>query len=169
MKRLFLIALFVGLIVPPILSQAQSKASQPKYVRYGKIPPFSMTAVGKKTFTNKDLKKGVPTMIFLFSVDCSHCQHEVKEIIKNIDKFKGTQLIMITPFEYKQMYAFYRGYGVQKHPDIITMGSDPTRRLNMFYQQKYYPGIYLYNKKGELTYHHEGSLAIDKLIAHLKE
>lgn len=153
----------------PLFSQAQSSTNyKPKYLRFPEIPPFAFTAAGGKTITNKDLKEGVPTLIFLFSVDCSHCQQETKRITENIEKFKGTQILMITPFRYNRMYAYYRGYGIQKYPDVITMGSDSTRSLNMFYQQRYYPGIYIYDKEGKITFHDEGSISMDTILHHLK-
>ncbi len=168
MKKLLLAIFFMGLVSLPLLSQAQSSTSTPKFVKFGKIPSFSFTEVGKKSFTNKDIKEGVPTMIFLFSVNCSHCQHMTKEIVKNIDKFKHAQILMITPFNYKQMYAYYRGFGLQNYQDVITMGSDPTRKLNMFYNQRYYPGIYIYDAEGHLAFHHEGDIDINSLAKYLK-
>lgn len=165
MKKLFLL----GLLLLPCLLQAQINASsKPNYLRFPEVPPFAMTAAGGKVVTNKDLKRNKPTMIFLFSVDCEHCQHETKNITDNIKKFKGTQIVMITPFHYDEMMAFYKGYGIQRYPDIITMGTDSTRRLPMFYRQRSYPGIYIYNKKNQIVYHHEGTTPIDTLVHYLK-
>ncbi len=159
----------IGMISAPMFVQAQTSANyKPKYLRFPEIPPFAFTAVGGQTFTNKDLKEGHPTMIFLFSVDCSHCQHETRKITENIKEFKGAQILMITPFRYNDMYAYYRGFGIQQYPDVITMGSDSTRKLNMFYEQRYYPGIYIYNKQGKIVYHNEGSISIDTLVHYLK-
>jgi|SRR5690625_1158426 len=169
MKRLLFALSILCFMAMPALSLAQANSqSKPKYERFPEIPPFKFTSAGGDVFTNNDLEKGKPTMIFLFSVDCSHCQHMTRQITENIKKFKGTQIIMITPFKYKQMYAYYRGFGIQKYPDIITMGSDSTRALNMFYEQRYYPGIYIYNKKGSIIYHTEGDVGIKTILAYLK-
>ncbi|HEX5554662.1 MAG TPA: redoxin domain-containing protein [Chitinophagaceae bacterium] len=168
MKRL----LFFLFLIAPFCLQAQSsssKSSEPTYLRFPEVPPFAMTTPSGKVFMNKDLQKHKPVMIFLFSVDCEHCQHQTKEITKNIARFKGTQIVMITPFEHNEMTAFYRGYGVNHYPGIITMGSDSTRKLNMFYQQHFFPGIYIYNKHNKLVYHHEGTAKIDTLVHYLKD
>lgn len=170
MKRLLLVIALFSFMSLPAFSQIQaSQNSKPKYERLPEIPPFSFTRTGNTPFTNKDLKKGVPTMIMLFSVDCSHCQHLTKEITKHIDLFEGTQILMITPFRYQQMYSYYKGYGLDKYTDIITVGSDSTRRLNMFYEQKYYPGLYLYGKDGKILFHAENDMPVKELAAHLKE
>ncbi len=171
MRKFLSAFLLAAVCCAPFLTRAQSTYNnpkpKPKYLRFPEIPPFAFTAVGGKTFTNKDLKKGKPTMIFLFSVDCSHCQHETKRITDHIDEFKGAQILMITPFHYDQMVAYYKGFGIQRYPNVITMGSDSTRRLNMFYEQQYFPGIYIYDKDGKIVYHNEGSQPIDSLIHYL--
>src|SRR5690348_938922 len=169
MKRL----LILFLVLAPFCLRAQTsyrdKSMEPAYLRYPEVPPFVITTPSGKSFTNKELKKHKPVLIFLFSVDCEHCQHQTKDITKNIAKFKGTQIIMITPFGHDEMSAFYTGYGINHYPDIITMGTDSTRRLNMFYNQRYFPGLYIYNKHDKLVYHHEGTAKIDTLLHYLRD
>lgn len=166
MKHLFIACLLLF----PCCLQAQTQTQNiPPYLRYPEVPPFTIATPSGKIFMNKDLKKHRPVMIYLFSVDCEHCQHETKEITANIDKFKGTDIVMITLFGHDAMTAFYKGYGIDRYPNIITMGTDSTGRLNMFYKQRYFPGIYIYNKKNQLVYHHEGTAKIDTLIHYLRE
>lgn len=165
MKRL----LFVCLLFIPYFLQAQTIAQDiPAYERYPQLPSFAFTTPSGKVFTNKDLKKNKPVIIFLFSVDCEHCQHETKELTNNIERFKGSQILMITPFRHDAMTAYYNGYSIGRYSNIITMGTDSTRRLNMFFNQHYYPGIYIYNKKNQLVYHHEGTAKIDSLVHYIK-
>lgn len=154
------------LITLSVSVYAQSQSTEPAYLRYPGIPDFSMTTPSGKIFTNKDLDKNKPTLFFLFSVDCEHCMHETEKLTQNIDKFKGTQIVMITPFHHKDMVAYYRGYFISKYPEI-TMGSDTTRRLNLFFNMHYFPGLYVY-KKGKLVYHFEGTQNIDTLVHYLK-
>lgn len=167
MKHIIILCLGLCLAVAPSCVQAQSAASEPTYLRFPEVPPISMTTATGQVFTNKDLKKHKPVMIMLFSVDCEHCQHETQDIAKHISAFKGAQVIMITPSRHDEMYAFYKGYGISKYPDVITMGTDSTRRLNMFYQQRFFPGIYIYNKNNHLVYYHEGTAKIDTLTHYL--
>lgn len=163
MKKLVFAAMGLALLAAPLCLRAQSSSQQPTYLRYPEVPPFAMTTPSGKVFTNKDLKKHKPVMIMLFSVDCEHCQHETQDITQHIDQFKGVQLIMITPANHAEMTAFYQGYGIGRYPGVITMGTDSTRRLNMFYRQAYFPGIYIYNKNNKLVYYHEGTAKIDTL------
>ncbi|TAN14115.1 MAG: TlpA family protein disulfide reductase [Chitinophagaceae bacterium] len=168
MKRLFLLIMFC-ILLAPFYVQAQTASDVPGYERFPEVPPFAITLPTGKVFNNSELKKHKPVMIFLFSVDCEHCQHETRDITKNIRKFKGTQIVMITLFKHDEMTAFYHGYGIEHYPDVITMGTDSTARLNMFYQQRYFPGIYIYNKHNKLVFHHEGTAPIDTLVHYLKD
>lgn len=168
MKRLFLLSLLC-LLIAPFCVQAQSSESQPGYLRFPEVPPFAITLPSGKVFNNSELKKHKPVMIVLFSVDCEHCQHETKEITKNIKEFKGTQIVMVTPFKHDEMTAFYKGYGIEHYPDVITMGTDSTNRLNFFYQLRFWPGIYIYNKHNKLVFHSQGTVPIDTLVHYLKD
>lgn len=165
MKQLLAVCL---LLMPNFLQAQTTSQDTPPYLRFPEIPPFAITTPTGKVFMNKDLKKNHPVMLFLFSVDCEHCQHETKDITDNIKKFKGTEIVMITPFGHDAMTAFFNGYGIGRYPDVITMGTDSTRKLNMFYQQHYFPGIYIYNKKNHLVYYHEGTAKIDTLVHYLR-
>lgn len=156
-------------LVLPLCTRGQSSTDTrpPLYQRYPEVPPFSMVKAGGEVFTNRDLKKHTPTMIILFSVDCEHCMHETEDLTKNIDRFKGTQIVMVTRFRYEPMMSFYAGYGIGRYPNII-MGSDSTARLNSFYHLRYFPGIYIYNKDNQLVYNHEGTAPVDTLLHYLK-
>ncbi|GAA4304415.1 peroxiredoxin family protein [Compostibacter hankyongensis] len=169
-KRIILPAILAALLTGGLQAQAQTSSGShpPVYLRFPEIPPFSMTQPDGSVFTNQDVQKRTPTAIILFSVDCEHCMHETEDIVKNIQKFKGTQIIMITPFRYNEMTAFYRGYGIQKYP-LIHMGSDSTRRLNFFYDMRNYPGIYIYNRHNKIVFHHEGTAPVDTLLHYLHE
>jgi cytochrome oxidase Cu insertion factor (SCO1/SenC/PrrC family) len=168
MKQLFFSSLLC-LLLAPLLANAQSSSVEPGYLRFPEVPPFAITLPSGKEFNNSEIKKHKPVMIILFSVDCEHCQHETKEITKNIKKFKGTQIVMITNFKHDEMTAFYKGYGIQHYSDIIIMGTDSTFRLNFFYQLRFWPGIYIYNKHNKLVYHNQGTTHIDTLVHYLKD
>ena len=96
------------------LAQTQPADNRPLYLKFPSIPQFSLIKQDGGTFTNKDLKSK-PTLIFLFSVDCEHCHHETEELIKNIKKFKGTQILMVTYFPLDEMVGYYKEYNIQNY------------------------------------------------------
>ena len=75
-KLLFLFGYL--LLANTVFSQTNAQAdSLAAYIRIGTIPSFTVyKAPDSSAFTNKDLKKGKPVLLMLFSPDCGHCQHQ---------------------------------------------------------------------------------------------
>ena len=133
------------------------------FKQFPTIPPFSITRVPDSTkFSKADLVKRTAVLFIEFSPDCEHCQHETKELIKNIELFKKVQIIMISPLEYSYINRFYQEYHIADYPNII-MGRDDAYFLGTFFHIKSLPAIYLYDKKGHLIQSFEGSVAINKV------
>jgi cytochrome oxidase Cu insertion factor (SCO1/SenC/PrrC family) len=152
-------------------SQAQttsSATSKPAYLQYPIIPAFPMTLPDGHVITKNDLKKNVKTMVFVFSVDCDHCKHLTEEVTKNIDKFKNVQILMVTPFKVDQMKEYYEQYKIKNYPNII-MASEPTRQIMYFYDLRYFPGLFIYDKKQQLVKGMEGDVKVDTLLSYLNK
>lgn len=140
---------------------------KPPYLQYPIIPAFPLQLPDGHTITKNDLRKSDKTMVFVFSVDCDHCKQLTTEILQHIDRFKKTQILMVTPFKPAQMKEYYDAYNISKYPNI-TMASEPTRQIMYFYDLHYFPGLYIYNKKQELIKGFEGTVKLDSLLHYLK-
>ncbi|MDQ0105980.1 cytochrome oxidase Cu insertion factor (SCO1/SenC/PrrC family) [Chitinophaga terrae (ex Kim and Jung 2007)] len=154
-----------------VFSQAQttsSTTSKPAYLQYPIIPAFPMTLPDGHVITKNDLKKNVKTMVFVFSVDCDHCKHLTEEVTRNIDKFKNVQILMVTPFKVDQMKEYYEQYKIKNYPNII-MASEPTRQIMYFYDLRYFPGLFIYDKKQQLVKGMEGDVKVDTLLSYLNK
>ena len=151
----------------PFLSQAQSTGQkQPPYKQYPIIPAFPLTLPTGQVITKNDLKKNTNTLIFVFSVECDHCKQLTEEMLKNIQKLKKTQIVMITPFKVEQMKEYYNQYKIADYSNII-MASEPTRQIMYFYDMKYFPGVFVYNKKQQFVKGFEGTVKLDQLLEYL--
>lgn len=162
---------FVILGCLPAFLMAQTPANtntKPPYLQYPIIPSFPLSLVDGNTITKNDLKKNEKTMVFVFSVDCDHCKHLTEEVLKNIDKFKKTQILMVTPFKVDQMKEYYTQYKIQNYPNII-MASEPTRQIMYFYDLHYFPGLYIYDKKQQFVKGFEGTAKLDSLLFYLNK
>ncbi|MGN7995116.1 peroxiredoxin family protein [Chitinophaga sp. 22308] len=135
-------------------------------MQYPVVPAFPLTLPDGHTITKNDLRKNEKTMVFVFSVDCDHCKHLTEEVLKNIDKFKNVQILMVTPFKVEQMKEYYDHYNIQKYPNIV-MASEPTRQIMYFYDLHYFPGLYLYDKKQQFIKGFEGTVKLDSLVHYL--
>jgi cytochrome oxidase Cu insertion factor (SCO1/SenC/PrrC family) len=162
---------FVILSCLPVFLKAQTATNtptKPPYLQYPIIPAFPLSLVDGHSITKNDLKRNEKTMVFVFSVDCDHCKHLTEEMLKNIDKFKKTQILMVTPFKVEQMKEYYDQYKIKDYPNII-MASEPTRQIMYFYDLHYFPGLYIYDKKQQFVKGFEGTAKIDSLLFYLNK
>jgi len=140
---------------------AQSNTSsdkRPEYLRNPSIPEFTIYKAPDSTvFTNKDLKKKEATVMMIFSPECGHCQNETRELEKNIDHFKNTQILMVTWLPYSEMTAFYHDYKIAEHPEI-TMGWDKKDFFLPYYHVQSYPQFVVYDKKGNYVNSFSGAI-----------
>ena len=164
MKKM-IIAMAALFIVKVSFSQVDS--TQPLYLRFPDVPQFTINKASDSTaFTRDNLRKKKEIIFMFFSPDCEHCQHETQELIANMDKFKNTQIVMITYMPYNMMEDFYKNYKIANYP-LITMGRDGKYLLPTFFNVRSLPAIYVYDKKGKFKQSFEGSVKIEKIAAAL--
>lgn len=134
----------------------------PVYKRFPYIPQFTINKAPDSTeFTRNNLKRK-PSVFIVFSPDCEHCQHETRDLLSNIDKFKTTQIIMVTYLSYEEMIQFYKDYKIAEYPEI-TMGRDAKFFFPVFFKVNNFPSIFVYDKEGKLRESFEGTVSIDKI------
>lgn len=105
-------------------------------------------------------------MFIIFSPDCEHCQRETKMLIQNIDKFKNTQVVMITYLPYHEMIEFYNNYKIANYPKII-MARDTKFFFPVFFEVKNLPSIFIYDKRGNFKKSFEGDVKPETILAEL--
>ena len=159
MKRLIVLTITFFLAAS---GRAQTDTSV-LYLRFPTVPPFSITRVTDSTkFTKNDLLKKKATIIIIFSPDCEHCQKVTRELVANIKLFKKAQIIMASPLEHKYLKKFYKEYNIASCPNII-MGRDPGYFFGSFYRLRFFPGIFLYDKKGNFVKAFDGNIPVEKI------
>ncbi len=150
-----------------VKSFSQEKTDDPVYLRFPAIPQFTVYKAPDSTaFSREDLVKKKPVVFMIFSPDCEHCQHETEQLLANINKFKNTQIVMITYLPYDEMIAFYKNYKIANYPQI-TMARDTKFFFPVFFKVRNLPSIFLYDKKGDFKKAFEGSVKIDDITAEL--
>jgi thioredoxin-related protein len=158
---LFLVLLSISLTASATID------SIPAHLKGLKIPDFKLLLVDSVTnFYTENLDPEKNTLIMMFSPDCDHCQHQTEDIIKNIEAFKNTQIVMNTVLPFELMKEFSNKYQLQRFKNII-VGRDVLFFFSPYYRARFTPYLALYNKNGELLYTNDGQVKIETLIAQL--
>jgi len=149
------------------ISQAQIDSANAPYLKFRVIPPFSLVnAADSSVFSNKDLKKNVNTIFIIFNPDCEFCQHETMDLLKNIEKFKNTQIIMVTYMSNDMMKHFYSQYKIADYPEI-TMGRDDKYFFLKFFRIRIMPSNFIYDKDGKFKIAFHQRVPMDTLFNNL--
>lgn len=165
MRYLFILfALCVG--SERSIAQHDTVKTTPLYTQYP-LPQFSILLTDSATwYTKNDLPKRKKTMIMLFSPDCDHCKHETELIKKNISRFRGIQIVMVTPMPFHKMREFYEHFELQQYKNI-TVGRDPKFFFSNYFKVHYLPFLAIYDKNYKLLKTFEGSTKWEDLVKYL--
>jgi peroxiredoxin len=145
----------------------QIDSTNAPYLKYQKIPPFIITnALDSSLFSNKNLKKNVSTIFIVFNPDCEFCQHETIDLLKNITRFKNTQIVMVSYMSYDMLKQFYKRYQIANYP-IITMGRDENFFLLKFFKIRILPSTFVYDKNGNFKKAFKQRVDMDPLLEEL--
>lgn len=150
-----------------VFSQKDTVIEKPIYLRFPTIPEFTVYKAPDSTaFTRNDLHKKTNTVFIIFSPDCEFCQRETQMLLKNINKFKNTQIVMITYLPYNEMLKFYHIYKIAEYPQI-TMARDTKFFFPVFFKVRNLPSLFVYDKKGNFKKAFEGDVKPDSILAEL--
>ncbi len=149
------------------ICQGQSDSADAPFLKSQKTPPFTITnAYDSTVFSNKDLKKNINTIFLIFNPDCEFCQHETIDLLKNITRFKNTQIIMVSYMPYEMLKQFYKKYKIADYP-IITMGRDENFFFLKFFKIKILPSTFVYDKNGNFKKAFNQRVDMDPLLNEL--
>lgn len=141
-----------------------SAQETPLYLKQRTPPPSVLLLTDSITKWNlkAKLQKDKPLLLIFFSPDCDHCQHETEQIIKNIQKFKGIQIVMATTQPFKDMKTFANKYKLANYG--ITVGRDIAYVMPPYYEMKNLPYLAFYDKNKKLISTFEGGLGIPGIL-----
>ena len=167
MRRPVLLLLISCLAITSL--KAQDESAEAPYKRFPTVPPFNLLSIDSSThITKDDLHRHTKTLIMYFSPDCDHCQHQTKEMLAKMDKFKGIQIIMATYQPFEEMVTFYKEYGLANYSNI-KIGRDTKFFFVPYYHINNLPYLALYDVKGNLIKTFEGTTPVDKLVNNFKK
>jgi thiol-disulfide isomerase/thioredoxin len=137
--------------------------------RFKNFPPVKLLLTDSiNYFTKEMLQKNKPVFLMVFHPSCEHCQHEAEDITRNIDRFKGIQIVMSSMASLSEMKPFIDKYKLTSYDNII-VAQDYSFFLPPFFQFNNLPFLAFYNKKKKLVSTFGGSLSVDKILAELRK
>lgn len=124
----------------------------PAYLRTKNMPLIKMlldvrTNESKQDsvwFTNDSLPANKPIILVYFSPECAHCQHEMKEIIKNIDSLKNAFFVFVSRFPIDSIKNFEKKYNTSIYPNMV-FGKEASYYIPVFFDIKFTPFTAIYN------------------------
>jgi thiol-disulfide isomerase/thioredoxin len=115
------------------------------------LPAFELVLADSVTRLNtKDIPTGQPFLIVGFSPYCPHCQGEIRDILKNMQKFRDTRVFLITYFPLSDLRLFYKKLRLDKYPNV-TAAVDNKNVFLSYYRQHSIPFTAVYDSKKRLA------------------
>ncbi|MDP1844715.1 MAG: hypothetical protein Q8K64_14965 [Sediminibacterium sp.] len=154
--RFFSLITFAGIGQSPI-------DTIPPYQKYPAMPDFKILLTDSTWFKKANLPTTEYTAIIYFSPECGHCQHEAKEIVKNIDSLKQVFFVWASYRDLNDIKTFYYHYKLNEHPNNI-VGRDPQYFIPAFFQAKYTPFVALYDQNKQFVKAWDMGVEIPELL-----
>lgn len=167
MKKNILFILFLLFISFTSFAQEVNEP-KPAYLKNPTLPVINILNKDSVLFTNEDIPKGNKVAIIYFSPDCSHCQYEAKEIVKNMDSFKNVFFVWINyHHSLKEINEFSVKYNLSKYSNVI-VGKETSYKIAVFYQIEFTPYMAIYNSRGIFKKEFRTGAKPEELIEALK-
>jgi len=161
--------LFILCLFSSTLSFAQNEPLEAPYKRFPTLPPLQLLlGDSATTYTKNSLQKNKPTLVMLFSPDCSHCQQTATDLPLFTKRLKGIQIVMATVHGITPMNEFIKKYKLNEIPDLV-VGKDMYFLLPPFFAVKNFPYHAFYDKKGKLISVFEGSMPLMQIVTEFKK
>lgn len=144
-----------------------SRQQKSKTEKITHIPPFELKNMQGKLFININLKQDVPVVFFYFNSECDFCQAEIQDIVTNIKKFDGIQLVFVSFEPIQKIIMFQATHKLDIYDNVIFL-SDYKNTFSETFGVKTLPSSLVYNKNGMLVSRNNGAVKVNYLLKALK-
>lgn len=128
-----------------------------------KIPEFSFLTLNNHSFSDKNIENRESRLILNhFSPNCEHCQYMTGEFLKDSQKIKDIQILMITSADSLSAAKFNSDYKLSLLPNIIIL-RDTNYQFQKTFGTGVVPSFFIY-EQNKLVKKVIGETIIDNLI-----
>jgi thiol-disulfide isomerase/thioredoxin len=126
-------------------------------------PDFIFSTLENISFSKNNIDKGKNRLILnLFSPSCEHCQYMASEFLKDSQKLRDVQILMITSADSTNATKFNNDYKLLLLPNIIIL-RDTNYQFQKIFGTSVVPSFFIY-EKNKLVKKVIGETKIDNLI-----
>jgi thiol-disulfide isomerase/thioredoxin len=128
-----------------------------------KIPSFSFLTLDNHSFSDKNIENRKSRIILnYFNPNCEHCQYMASEFLKDSQKIKDLQILMITSADSASVAKFNSDYKLSLLPNIIIL-RDTNYQFQKTFGTGVVPSFFIY-QQNKLVKKVIGETIIDNLI-----
>lgn len=129
------------------------------------VPEFTLFLADSSTYFNtKSLQGGRPVVFFYFGPGCPYCRGQMEEIIKDNDRLKDIQFVLLTTSRFEEMRWFYKRYQLDKYRNMI-IGLDYNNFFNKYFNTNSVPYIAIYDRNRKLKEAFDGRMPARQMRA----
>ena len=128
------------------------------------IPQFSFSTIQHRPFTKQNIDDTLGNVIIqLFSPDCEQCQYMAESFVKNKEKLKDIEIIMVTPFgDSSSVAQFAQTYQLNTLSNVHLL-LDTKGAFYKIFGSSLIPCFYVY-KNNKLVKSIKGETRIENLL-----
>lgn len=147
------------------IGQGRKESATPAYQQQP-LPAFTIRLLDSTTlFHTGKIAKGKPTVLILFSPDCSHCAQIAQSVKNRIKEFEGIDLYFIAPpMPFYDIRMFAHINGLVGKPGI-TVGQDIDFFFGSFFKAETVPFVVVYDRQKRFAAVLTHMKNVDELLA----
>jgi thiol-disulfide isomerase/thioredoxin len=123
---------------------------------------YAVTEKGQK-IQSKDMANDANLFVMLFNPTCEHCQDETRLIMKNMDMFKKSKILLLATDNMMSYLSFFDASTKVSTEPRIPVAIDSANFINKTFTYDGLPQINIYNKERVLIKQFHGDQPMDSL------
>jgi thiol-disulfide isomerase/thioredoxin len=132
-------------------------------IKISKIPYFNFSTLDNDSFNNENIDNSKNRLILNnFSPACEHCQYMAVEFLKDSQKIKDIQILMITTADYESSAKFSNDYKLSLLQNVMIL-RDTDYQFQKIFGTSFIPSFYIY-ENNKLVKKIIGETKIENLI-----
>ncbi len=131
--------------------------------RTSQMPEFEMKTIHEMLFTKENIDRAYPILFLYFNSECDYCLIEIKEIVRNIEKFENIRIFLVSSESVQRILTFQTINNLDNYHNI-TFLSDYQNSFPDIFNVRLLPSSLVYDKSGKLILRVDGAVRADYLL-----